>query len=1427
MEKEFAGGVLFDKRKTPFEEEGLYGIPGTKNPNDILSFLDQNPFLQGHPYFEELLEKERLFKGFPRDPEPETEAEKEEANKTTAPLQPENNQPENNQEEQDRGNDPEQLLENKPQAKEIEVAKEDKVEKEVDATQTKEEVEEEAAPEKVEQLQAKDKEADQPESPGNKDKTNQPKVDAPGNEQPANIENNEAVAGGEKAAEKKTFKAETTDEFMSELASSSPSDFIQGVQQAPQLVPGIEGKEKETLKESLPEIDKPTGLPAKNEAGKKKEKEKADGKEGKKPELKTKGEAKSVDVNTQHEVPKNAVISEAKKANLKGKEGKADPEEAKAEIRKLPGNDKGVNTNPGKAPKVKLTEEANPVQNTENKDKADESVNTELVANQKQTQNDFGEHDIFPEIAPEKLSPNVGLQEVPALENQGLEAVPEIDAETLAAFNAQAKQQMDEKLGAEKQKQEEAYKKMEVDSDKARKDNEKRIEEETASVKARQEGEQQKAQAEVGKQRTAWQAENEKITADYTKDAAAEKASVEEKIDSEVSSTNEKVEQEFKTAQAKADAKQAEAERDAQNEKDAAEKKDKSFWDRAVDAVSSFIDKVKNAINKIFDALRAFVKQVVEAAKKLAKSIIELARKAVVGLIKFYAEVLKKLVSVVLFAFPKLAKKFNALIDKAVDLAVKAVNKLADVLKKAVCALLDILGATLDAVLAAYQQVFNMVMSAIELIAVGLLRIMEGIANLVSSARLSPGHFFGQMSEELLGQDVTQPLPNEYKPVTEDTSEAVTSASAPDMEQRDAETLDKQTSYHPDQVEADQVVTDAKLDPVLMSKLAGMEDGATVEFGATDDKEHSMEAVKRDAVEAERDLAAQGPEEKAPEPAAATTATGKTEAQPTGQAMVGPFNSPMERAGYVIGTMKDAVVKWFSENKVAIIAGIIAGIGGVILANILTGGAIMAALPLLMQIIGAYFAAEGIYQAAKHFGGYLGAAWPGNLVEGATKLARGLAVITIELIFALLFGGKAALKGAKTAVKTVAKQGVKGAVKTGAKAAKTAVKKSVKETAKAATDLAKVGKKGAKALVRNGKVAMKGVRKGFAKGAKTFDDLGQRLSKKLRFKKFRMRIEKRRFKLEGEVNPWVILATGDVVWDKQKGVKSGDKVKVVHKGNSVDGIVLGGKTKSVKPVKETLTNNQKTSQELFKALSKRDTNSKQLIESLQELPRNKAGNIRADKIDEALELLESSKALRTKHSEDLIALEHMMKRLRKQRDIRKYSPKDGTGLTPGAHPHVDKSPFEVTGGTVGAGKTSVDDEILTGSSTYAQVSKGSKGSAVHHDRYSYPGTHGAAKNHAEQTILGKAADKFERKFKIPKDQRRNVNIPKKSVEGTLNMHIDQAVCAACRQGFKGSKNSAAGIIKQFSQEFPNVQIVATAANTGEIIIIKNGILLIQ
>ncbi|QCK14823.1 GH-E family nuclease [Mangrovivirga cuniculi] len=123
---------------------------------------------------------------------------------------------------------------------------------------------------------------------------------------------------------------------------------------------------------------------------------------------------------------------------------------------------------------------------------------------------------------------------------------------------------------------------------------------------------------------------------------------------------------------------------------------------------------------------------------------------------------------------------------------------------------------------------------------------------------------------------------------------------------------------------------------------------------------------------------------------------------------------------------------------------------------------------------------------------------------------------------------------------------------------------------------------------------MKGVRKGMAKGAKTFDDLGKKLSKKLRFKKFRIRVQKRRFKLEGEVNPWVLLANGEVKHVKAddprvKGKRVGSKVKM-DKGSDAkwnkekDGVLVGWQDSEVgnklKEIDDTNLNGSKYVQDL-------------------------------------------------------------------------------------------------------------------------------------------------------------------------------------------------------------------------------------------------------
>jgi hypothetical protein len=106
----------------------------------------------------------------------------------------------------------------------------------------------------------------------------------------------------------------------------------------------------------------------------------------------------------------------------------------------------------------------------------------------------------------------------------------------------------------------------------------------------------------------------------------------------------------------------------------------------------------------------------------------------------------------------------------------------------------------------------------------------------------------------------------------------------------------------------------------------------------------------------------------------------------------------------------------------------------------------------------------------------------------------------------------------------VLKGGLKGTVK----AVKGAVKNTVKTTVKSVKELGQIGLKGAKTALKNGKIMLQGVKGGFAKGAKSLDDLARQLVGKLRFNKFKIRLQGRRIKLLGHINPWIVIADGHI-----------------------------------------------------------------------------------------------------------------------------------------------------------------------------------------------------------------------------------------------------------------------------------------------------------
>ncbi|NMM49186.1 GH-E family nuclease [Marinigracilibium pacificum] len=902
-------------------------------------------------------------------------------------------------------------------------------------------------------------------------------------------------------------------------------------------------EENKKAKESLPEINTPSGL----ESG-----------VLKLPEVKpdNDSDAKIEVPNPSEEPAKEEIKSKVEKTKSKA------VEKLPEDIGEFPVSLPDIDVDLGPKPEIPLKGKADPENAKKLKEETSNEVESRKERFKKFLEANRGIDLIKPkpdnEIlkAKEELSDEVEELNT-SLKDKVNDSIPEIEQ----GFAIEAEKSIGQKLQEEQNKLDSGKEELNSKKEAARKELDTNIQEKSAETAKEQEAAKIKAQSETEAKKQEWQKENEAVYKQYEVDAAKADKATSEQIQNKLAETDKAVTAKLSEAQSETDTAIAEADKKVQSTKEEVEQ-DKSWWDKAADAISSVFDSLKSAINSIFDGLIKLVESIIEAAKAAVNGLIDAATKAITGFIKAFGDILKGIVSVVFAAFPSIAKKFNDLIDKAVDFAVKAVEKAAEVLKKAVNMLLDAFAAAVKFYIEAYRALVNAVLSVVEGLVVGLIKIFKGITNLGKAAIMSPDHFMGQMSVELLGQDVTQRLPNEREFVENAEGAAVDAAVAQaNMLREDKQILSK-SSYEESDVMADEVLTDMIFDNELMAQIGMIPEGGTVEFGESDDKEHGMDAVKKDAVDVSSVA-----ETSATESAAPQTVQSPASAAPQSEEKVGPFNSPMERASYLAGTMKDAVVKWFSENKTKIILSLIGAIGGLILANILTGGAVMAAIPLILQIVGAYFAVEGIYQMAKHFGSYIGQAWPGNLVQGATHLARGLAALTIELVFALLFGGKAALKGAKKAIKTVSKKGVKGAMKSGAKAAKASAKKSVKETGEAFTKLGATVKDGGKALVKNGKVAMKGVRKGMVKGAKTFDDLGKRLSKNLRFKKFRISVEKRRFKLEGEVNPWVLLASGKVEYidasdPRVKGKSVGSKVKLDKNSKAnwdkdKDGVLIG------------------------------------------------------------------------------------------------------------------------------------------------------------------------------------------------------------------------------------------------------------------------------
>ena len=243
-----------------------------------------------------------------------------------------------------------------------------------------------------------------------------------------------------------------------------------------------------------------------------------------------------------------------------------------------------------------------------------------------------------------------------------------------------------------------------------------------------------------------------------------------------------------------------------------------------------------------------------------------------------------------------------------------------------------------------------------------------------------------------------------------------------------------------------------------------------------------------------------------------------------------------QRTRYLVNQMQKGLRQWLRARAAAnwpkLLLAAVGSLVGFIALNIITGGAIMAALPLIMQIVSAVMAGVALGRVIYYIGEFLGDGWAGQKEKAAKSLARGPAVGAIELIFALIFN-------LGTVIKTL-KPGVSASVKTAAKAVKTTITTTIKNV----SELGRIGLQAGKTMIKNGKMLFKGLKSGFSKGAKSLEELAKRLWERVRFKRFKLVFKQGWIRLLGYINPWIVIMEGpsrgkiaEVSKERGKGTK--------------------------------------------------------------------------------------------------------------------------------------------------------------------------------------------------------------------------------------------------------------------------------------------------
>jgi hypothetical protein len=811
-------------------------------------------------------------------------------------------------------------------------------------------------------------------------------------------------------------------------------------------------------------------------------------------------------------------------------------QDAQAALATVSVDDRGIPQDAGSAQPIKLDKDADPAQIDQESRKNTQDVDLAAQAERQETRRDFGEGAIAPQPDDSTIATKVGIHgRPPGKLKAGTAGLS--DAELSAGFDASLGPELNRRVldkNAEYGSEEQRF---EADKQAAHdhtRDEIAALEGDTAKA---QMGRKLEAQKEVAAQREQWR-----------KEIGEHQAKYEESADGAVAETRGKVAQQKQEGErqiaghyAEANRKIAKEHEDAKSKEEEARQKAKSkssgFFGWVRRKAAALIDWLKDAVNFIYDNVRKAVKAAISLVKDAVLKVIDFVRDAVVGLINGLAAGLKLLVNIALIAFPETRRRINAKIDAGVQTATKFVNDAADLLKKGVAAALDFLAGALDKLLGLIQSIYSGILTFVSMVVSGEFEeIIRRLGYLVSAAKTVPDVFEQAALEELLGGNLDEPLSEPELQFAAANNLLPTGSMAEGGPGAVGEDQAPKPPYTEDNVAVDGVANDFELSPEMEAELldeVGGDESGTLEIGGAEDGSRSIAAILEEA----RGGAGPSAAEEAEHAAAPAMSDGL---------------APMQRAKVKWEMMKDGIAKWWSDNWGKVLLAAAAAIVGFIALNVVTGGGVMAVLAALMPILTPLFIGITVVTLAGHAKDYVEKGWAGQIRPAGKSLAHGLAAGAIELISWLTFkAGGAVIRGGKALAKgglKLAQAGARGAQRLGTAALRAA-----------------------RAVVARGRIILQGLgQTKIGKMFKRLSQLGDDLLKRMRFRKFRIVLEGRRFRLEGFINPWILLANGDVKWHEVDGpYKVGDRVRVP--GEKQSAFIIGKRGKPTKGAPDPTT----------------------------------------------------------------------------------------------------------------------------------------------------------------------------------------------------------------------------------------------------------------